>query len=94
MPPKTLQIRNNTAEFLIFTKQAGENGMGFQCRWLRQPLPQSILQYSGQTQTGLNYLVIHPFGNTDCPLDCFSVPYLGANKIYKFAISRFNFWGW
>jgi hypothetical protein len=26
MPPKTLQIRNSTAEFLIFTKQAGENG--------------------------------------------------------------------
>ena len=27
MPPKTLQIRNSTAEFLIFTKQAGENGI-------------------------------------------------------------------
>jgi len=26
MPPKTLQIRNSTAEFLIFTKQAGESG--------------------------------------------------------------------
>jgi len=26
MQPKTLQIRNSTAEFLIFTKQAGENG--------------------------------------------------------------------
>ena len=26
MPPKTLQIRNSTAEFLIFTKQTGENG--------------------------------------------------------------------
>jgi len=25
MPPKTLQIRNSTAEFLIFTKQSGEN---------------------------------------------------------------------
>jgi len=27
MPPKTLQIRNSTAGFLIFTKQAGENGI-------------------------------------------------------------------
>jgi hypothetical protein len=26
LPPKTLQIRNSTAEFLIFTKQAGERG--------------------------------------------------------------------
>jgi hypothetical protein len=26
MPPKTLQIRNSTAEFLIFIEQAGENG--------------------------------------------------------------------
>jgi len=26
MPSKTLQIRNSTAEFLIFTKRAGENG--------------------------------------------------------------------
>jgi hypothetical protein len=26
MPPKTLQIRNSTAEFLIFTKQTGEGG--------------------------------------------------------------------
>ena len=29
MPPKPLQIRNSTAEFLIFTKQAGENGIEF-----------------------------------------------------------------
>jgi hypothetical protein len=27
MSPETLQIRNSTAEFLIFTKQAGENGI-------------------------------------------------------------------
>jgi hypothetical protein len=27
MQRKTLQIRNSTAEFLIFTKQAGENGI-------------------------------------------------------------------
>ena len=27
MPTKTLQIRNSTAEFLIFTKQTGENGI-------------------------------------------------------------------
>ena len=27
MLSKTLQIRNSTAEFLIFTKQAGENGI-------------------------------------------------------------------
>jgi len=27
VPPKPLQIRNSTAEFLNFTKQAGENGI-------------------------------------------------------------------
>ena len=27
MQPKLLQIRNSTAEFLIFAKQAGENGV-------------------------------------------------------------------
>ena len=32
MPPKPLQIRNSTAEFLIFTKQAGENGK-FSVSW-------------------------------------------------------------
>ena len=48
MPPKTLQIRHSTAEFLILTKQAGENGMEFQCAGLRQSLPQRILQYPGQ----------------------------------------------
>jgi hypothetical protein len=26
MPPKTLQIRSSVAEFLIFTRQVGENG--------------------------------------------------------------------
>ncbi|MET3560327.1 hypothetical protein ABID39_001021 [Bartonella japonica] len=27
MPPKKLIIHNNTAEFLIFTQQAGEDGI-------------------------------------------------------------------
>jgi len=40
--PKTLQIRNSTAEFLIFTKQAGESGIEVrvQCGtiWLSQKL--------------------------------------------------------
>ena len=42
MPPKTLQIRNSTAEFLIFTKQAGENGIEVRVQdgtiWLSQKL--------------------------------------------------------
>jgi hypothetical protein len=42
MPPKTLQIRNSTAEFLIFTKQAGENGIEVRIQdgtiWLSQKL--------------------------------------------------------
>jgi len=41
-PPKTLQIRNSTAEFLIFTKQAGENGVEVRVQdgtiWLSQKL--------------------------------------------------------
>jgi hypothetical protein len=36
MPPKTLQIRNSTAEFLIFTKQAGENGKSSES-WIEVP---------------------------------------------------------
>ena len=42
MSPKTLQIRNSTAEFLIFTKQAGENGIEVRVQdgtiWLSQKL--------------------------------------------------------
>ena len=42
MPPNTLQIRNSTAEFLIFTKQAGENGIEVRVQegtiWLSQKL--------------------------------------------------------
>jgi hypothetical protein len=42
MPPKALQIRNSTAEFLIFTKQAGENGIEVRVQdgtiWLSQKL--------------------------------------------------------
>jgi hypothetical protein len=42
MPTKTLQIRNSTAEFLIFTKQAGENGIEVRVQdgtiWLSQKL--------------------------------------------------------
>ena len=42
MPQKTLQIRNSTAEFLIFTKQAGEDGIEVRVQdgtiWLSQKL--------------------------------------------------------
>ena len=42
MTPKTMQIRNSTAEFLIFTKQTGENGIGVRVQdgtiWLSQKL--------------------------------------------------------
>ena len=42
MPDKTLQIRNSTAEFLIFTKQAGENGIEVRVQdgtiWLSQKI--------------------------------------------------------
>jgi hypothetical protein len=42
MPSKTLQIRNSTAEFLIFTKQAEENGIEVRVQdgtiWLSQKL--------------------------------------------------------
>ena len=42
MQQKTLQIRNSTAEFLIFTKQAGENGIEVRLQdgtiWLSQKL--------------------------------------------------------
>ena len=42
MPQKNLQIRNSTAEFLIFTKQAGENGIEVRVQdgtiWLSQKL--------------------------------------------------------
>jgi hypothetical protein len=42
MTPKTMQIRNSTAEFLIFTKQTGENGIEVRVQdgtiWLSQKL--------------------------------------------------------
>jgi hypothetical protein len=40
--PKKIQIRNSTAEFLIFTAQAGENGIEVRLEdetvWLTQKL--------------------------------------------------------
>jgi hypothetical protein len=50
---------------------------------LHQPLPQSILQYPGQAQIGLDYLIVHPFGNTDSSLDRLGVSYLGTNETHK-----------
>jgi hypothetical protein len=56
MPPKTLQIRNSTAEFLIFTKQAGKNGKSSENRievrvqdgtiWLSQKLMAALFDCS------------------------------------------------
>jgi hypothetical protein len=50
MPPKTLQIRNSTAEFLIFTKQAGENGIEVRVQdgtiWLSQKLIATLFDCS------------------------------------------------
>jgi hypothetical protein len=50
MPNKTLQIRNSTAEFLIFTKQAGENGIEVRVQdgtiWLSQKLMATLFDCS------------------------------------------------
>ena len=50
MPPKTLQIRNSTAEFLIFTKQAGKNGVEVRVQdgtiWLSQKLLAALFDCS------------------------------------------------
>jgi len=50
MPPKSLQIRNSTAEFLIFTKQAGENGIEVRIQdgtiWLSQKLMAALFDCS------------------------------------------------
>ncbi|MDR2941062.1 MAG: virulence RhuM family protein [Treponema sp.] len=50
MPPKTLQIRNSTVEFLIFTKQAGENGIEVRIQdgtiWLSQKLMAALFDCS------------------------------------------------
>ena len=50
MPHKTLQIRNSTAEFLIFTKQAGENGIEVRVQdgtiWLSQKLMAALFDCS------------------------------------------------
>jgi hypothetical protein len=50
MPPKTLQIRNSTAKFLIFTKQAGENGIEVRVQdgtiWLSQKLMAALFDCS------------------------------------------------
>jgi hypothetical protein len=50
MPSKTLQIRNSTAEFLIFTKQAGEKGIEVRVQngiiWLSQKLIAALFDCS------------------------------------------------
>jgi hypothetical protein len=48
--PKTLRIRNSTAEFLIFTKQAGDDGVEVRVQdgtiWLSQKLMASLFDCS------------------------------------------------
>jgi hypothetical protein len=50
MPTKTLQIRNSTAEFLIFTKQTGEDGIEVRVQdgtiWLSQKLIAALFDCS------------------------------------------------
>jgi hypothetical protein len=50
MPNKSLQIRNSTAEFLIFTRQAGKNGIEVRIQdgtvWLSQRLIASLFDCS------------------------------------------------
>ena len=50
MPPKTILIRSSTAEFLIFTKQAGENGIEVRVEggtiWLSQKLMAALFDCS------------------------------------------------
>jgi len=50
MPPKTLQIRNSTAEFLIFSKQAGDSGIEVRIQdgtiWLSQKLMAALFDCS------------------------------------------------
>jgi len=55
MPSKTLQIRNSTAEFLIFTKQAGENGIEVRVQdgtiWLSQKLMAALFDCTPENIT-------------------------------------------
>jgi len=50
MPSKPLQIRNSIAEFLIFTKQAGENGIEVRVQdgtiWISQKLMATLFDCS------------------------------------------------
>ena len=50
MPPKALQIHNSTVEFLIFTKQAGENSVEVRVQngtiWLSQKLMATLFDCS------------------------------------------------
>ena len=55
MPPKTLQIRNSVAEFLIFSKQAGENGIEVRVQdgtiWLSQKLMAALFDCTPENIT-------------------------------------------
>lgn len=50
---KKLQIRNSTAEFLVFTRQAGENGIEVRVEgetvWLTQKLMAALLEVDERT---------------------------------------------
>ena len=52
-PPKTLQIHNSTAEFLIFTSQAGENSIEVRVEegsvWLTQKLIATLFDVDVRT---------------------------------------------
>ena len=55
MPQKTLQIRNSTAEFLIFAKQTGENGIEVRVQdgtiWLSQKLMAALFDCTPENIT-------------------------------------------
>jgi len=90
MPPKSLQIRNSTAEFLIFTKQAGENGIEVRIQdgtiWLNQKLMAVLFECSADN-ISLHLKNIFAEGEMDefsvTEYSSVTVAYDNISKLYK-----------
>ncbi|MCL1849799.1 MAG: virulence RhuM family protein, partial [Bacteroidetes bacterium] len=95
MPHKPLQIRNSTAEFLIFTKQAGENGIEVRVQdgtiWLSQKLISALFDCSTDN-ISLHLKSIYTEGeiSESATTEDFSVVQKEGNREVKRMVKHYN----
>ena len=86
---KNLQIRNSTAEFLIFTSQAGENSIEVKVEdetvWLTQPLMAELFQ---TTQQNISQHILNVYEEEELPPEATHKKYLSVRLEGKRQVKR------